>query len=125
MNRTDRVPGAPASDPAVMLNIVLLAYSRGIVSSRSLERLCRENVLLMAISGDSAPRFTTIAAFVQELDDEAAAIFTQALLTCDRQGLIGRSDADGAVSIDPIQLIASICERRRRARADRLFAHPR
>ena len=73
-------------DPAVMLKIVLLAYSRGVVSSRAIERLCRENVLFMAISGDSAPRFTTIAAFVRELGEDAAAIFTQVLLTCDRLG---------------------------------------
>src|SRR5215207_2653961 len=52
--------GAPAYDPAVMLKIVLLAYSRGLVTSRSIERACRENVLFMAISGDSAPQFTTI-----------------------------------------------------------------
>ena len=59
--------GAPAYDPAVMLKIVLLAYSRGIVASRAIERLCRENVLFMAISGDSAPQFTTIASFIREL----------------------------------------------------------
>ena len=47
--------GAPGYDPAVMLKIVLLAYSRGVISSRRIERLCRENVLFMAISGDSAP----------------------------------------------------------------------
>src|SRR5688572_25159863 len=82
--------GAPAYDPAVMLKIVLLAYSRGVISSRSIERLCRENVLFMAISGDSAPQFTTIAKFVRELGDEALAIFTQVLLICNRQGLIGR-----------------------------------
>ena len=82
--------GAPAYNPAVMLKIVLLAYSRGIISSRSIERLCRENVLFMAISGDSAPQFTTIAKFVRELGDEACAIFTQVLVICDRQGLIGR-----------------------------------
>ena len=51
--------GAPAYDPAVLLKIVLLAYSRGVVSSRAIERLCREKVLFMAISGDSAPQFTT------------------------------------------------------------------
>jgi transposase len=82
--------GAPAYDPAVMLKIVLLAYSRGVVSSRAIERLCRENVLFMAISGDSAPQFTTIAKFIRELAGEVSAIFTQVLLTCDRQGLIGR-----------------------------------
>lgn len=82
--------GAPAYDPAVMLKIVLLAYSRGIISSRAIERLCRENVLFMAISGDSSPQFTTVAKFVRELAGEVSAIFTQVLLVCDRQGLIGR-----------------------------------
>ena len=30
--------GAPAYDPAVLLKIVLLAYSRGLISSRAIER---------------------------------------------------------------------------------------
>src|ERR1039458_1352600 len=77
--------GAPAYDPAVMLKIVLLAYSRGVISSRQIERLCRENVLFMAISGDSVPQFSTIATFVRELGEEVSAIFTRVLLTCDRQ----------------------------------------
>ena len=45
--------GAPAYDPAVLLKIILLAYSRGIVSSRRIEAACRENVLFMAMSGNS------------------------------------------------------------------------
>lgn len=82
--------GAPAYDPAVMLKIVLLAYSRGMISSRAIERACAENVLFMAISGDTQPAYTTIAAFVRGLSDEIAAIFTEVILVCDRQGLIGR-----------------------------------
>jgi len=39
--------GAPAYDPAVLLKIVLFAYSRGITSSREIERACRENVVFM------------------------------------------------------------------------------
>jgi len=82
--------GAPAYNPAVMLKIVLLAYSRGMISSRAIERACRENVLFIALSGDSAPQFTTIAKFVRELADDIVALFQQVLLTCDAQGLIGR-----------------------------------
>ena len=44
----------------------------------------------MAVSGDSAPHFTTLAAFVAGLGNELKAIFTQVLMICDRQGLIGR-----------------------------------
>jgi transposase len=100
--------GAPAYDPAVMLKIVLLAYSRGVISSRAIERLCREKVLFMAISGDSVPRFTTIAAFVRELGEEAGRIFTQVLLTCDRLGLIGRQ----MFAIDGVKLPSNADKRR-------------
>jgi transposase len=82
--------GAPAYDPAVLLKIILLAYSRGIVSSRRIEAACRENVLFMAGSGDSQPNFTTIADFVSGLGDLTAKLFAQVLTLCDRQGLIGR-----------------------------------
>jgi transposase len=32
--------GAPAYDPAILLKIILYAYSRGVVSSSQIERLC-------------------------------------------------------------------------------------
>ncbi|ERI50780.1 hypothetical protein N878_07905 [Pseudomonas sp. EGD-AK9] len=55
------IEGAPTSDPAVLLKITLLAYSRGIISSSSqAEAPCRKHVPLMAISGDSRPYFTTL-----------------------------------------------------------------
>ena len=56
--------GRPAYDPAILLKIVLLAYSRGVTSSRKIEALCRENVVFMAISADNRPHFTTIAEFI-------------------------------------------------------------
>lgn len=37
--------GAPTYDPRILLKIVLMAYSRGIVSSRRIERLCRADDL--------------------------------------------------------------------------------
>ncbi len=82
--------GAPAFDPAVLLKIVLLGYSRGLISSRSIATACRTNVLFMAVSGDSAPHFTTVAHFISSLGNEAQALFTEVLLVCDRQGLIER-----------------------------------
>ncbi len=84
------VVGASAYDPRVMLKIVLLAYSRGMISSREIESACRKNVLFMAMSGDSAPQFTTIARFVRDLKEDIAGVFTQVLMTCDAQGLIGK-----------------------------------
>lgn len=82
--------GCPAYDPAVLLKIVLLAYSRGITSSRRIEALCRENVLFMALSADSRPHFTTIAEFISASPEEIAKLFHQILLICDKMGLIGK-----------------------------------
>jgi transposase len=82
--------GASAYDPRVMLKIVLLAYSRGIISSRKIEQACEHNVLFMAISVDARPCYTHIARFVRELGPQIGALFAQVLMTCDRLGLIGR-----------------------------------
>src|SRR6476620_826683 len=82
--------GASAYDPRVMLKIVLLAYSRGLLTSRRIAQACEQNVLFMAVSGDSQPSYTHIAKFVRELGDQIQPLFTQVLVTCDRQGLIGR-----------------------------------
>jgi transposase len=41
--------GAQAHAPARLLKAVLLGYSQGLVSSRAIERACRDNVLFTAI----------------------------------------------------------------------------
>ena len=82
--------GRPAYDPALLLKIVLLAYSRGITGSRRIDALCRENVLFMALSADSRPHFTTIAEFISGSSTEIAKLFKQVLLICDEMGLIGK-----------------------------------
>ena len=84
------VTGASAYHPGVLLKIVLLGYARGLVSSRDIERACRENVVFMALSGDAQPHFTTIAAFVARLPDEITSVFRNVLLVCDEQGLVGK-----------------------------------
>lgn len=87
--------GAPAYNPAILLKIMLYAYSlyaysRGIVSSREIARCWRENVIFLALSADSAPHFTTIADFVSSLGEEITVLFRNVLLVCDELGLIGR-----------------------------------
>jgi transposase len=100
--------GASAYDPRVMLKIVLLAYSRGLVSSRRIEQACRHSVLFMALSGDSQPSYTHIAKFVRELGEQIGPLFTQVLLTCDAQGLIGRN----MFAIDGVKLPSNASKER-------------
>ena len=82
--------GRPAYDPAILLKIVFLAYSRGITSSRKIAAMCEQNVVFMAMSADSRPHFTTIAEFVSSCHEEIGKLFRQVVLICDELGLIGR-----------------------------------
>ena len=82
--------GAPAIHPSILLKIVLFGYSRGLVSSRRIARACEENVVFMALSGDTRPHFTTIATFIRDLGDEVVRVFTDVLTVCYAEGLIGK-----------------------------------
>ena len=79
----------PAIAPAILLRIVLFAYSKGITSSRQMQWCCATNIIFKALSCDSEPHFTTIARFVSDHRDEVAALFEQIVLVCDEQGLLG------------------------------------
>lgn len=81
--------GRPAYDPAILLKIILFAYSKGITSSREIQWCCETNIIFKALSCDSVPHFTTIASFVSGYVDEIEQLFTQIVLICDEQGLIG------------------------------------
>lgn len=83
--------GAPAYDPAILLKIILFAYSRGIVSSRKIARACEENIIFMALSADSRPHYTTISDFITLNGDEIAHLFIEVLMICDELDLIGRN----------------------------------
>jgi len=52
--------GAPAYPPGLLLKVVLFAYARGMVSSRQIERACREQVTFIALSGDSYALMSTL-----------------------------------------------------------------
>ncbi|WP_316365261.1 IS1182 family transposase [Candidatus Thiodiazotropha sp. CDECU1] len=82
--------GRPAYDPKLLLKIIILAYSKGITSSRQIERLCRENIVFMALSADLQPDHSTVADFISRAPDTIADLFGQVVLVCDRLGLIGK-----------------------------------
>lgn len=80
--------GRKAINPKILLKVVLLGYSRGLISSRSIERACQENVIFMALACCDTPDHSTIAAFVSSLNDEIKVIFSQVLLICDEEDLL-------------------------------------
>jgi transposase len=85
------VTGATAYDPRTLTKIVLLGYSRGLISSRKIERACVQNTVFMAIGGGAQPSYGQIAKFVRLVAPDLAPLFGQVLQTCDRLGLIGKA----------------------------------
>lgn len=106
--------GSAAYPPAMLLKVVLFAYSQGILSSRAIERACRDHVTFMALSGDSAPHFTTIAAFVSGREKDIAQVFAAVLSICLNQGLIGRE----MFAIDGVKLPSNAAKACSGTRAD-------
>src|SRR6266511_4129191 len=81
--------GCSAYDPKILLKVVLLAYSRGILSSRKIEQACRENITFMALACGMVPDHSTVAAFISSMKDEIQSIFSDILLICAEQDLLG------------------------------------
>ena len=81
--------GRSAYDPKILLKVVLLAYARGLISSRQIERACCENVTFMALSGNQRPDHSTIATFVSSMKDQILPLFCDILLVCEQENLLG------------------------------------
>jgi transposase len=81
--------GCRAYDPKILLKVVLLAYSRGLISSRQIERACCENVTFVAMSCNQRPDHSTIATFVSSMKDQIKPLFRDVLLVCEQEGLLG------------------------------------
>jgi len=81
--------GRLAYDPKILLKVVLFGYSRGLISSRQIERACKENVTFMALTCGAQPDHSTIAGFVSSMKEEIKVMFRDVLLVCEEEGLLG------------------------------------
>jgi len=86
---TNDETGRWAYDPKILLKVVLFAYSRGLISSRKIERACWGNVTFMALSCCQHPDHSTIAAFVSSMKDEILPLLREVLLVCEQENLLG------------------------------------
>lgn len=81
--------GRSAYDPKILLKVILLAYSRGLISSRKIEQACRENIIFMALACGQYPDHSTIAGFVSSMKGQILPLFRDVLLVCEEQKLLG------------------------------------
>jgi len=80
--------GAAAYSPRILLKVILYCYSKGIISSRRIEKACIDNIIVKALAGDNEPDHDTIATFVSTNSEAVKDLFTQILLKCSKLKLI-------------------------------------
>ena len=87
----------PPYDPAMVVAVLLYAYSRGIRSSRVIERACEEDVAFRVLAAQQRPDHATIARFLERHQDAIAGLFGEVLTLCSRSGLakVGVIAVDG------------------------------
>src|SRR3954465_3311405 len=80
--------GQPPFAPAMLLTVLIYAYSHGVRSSRVIERLCRRDAGYRFIVGEEVPDHTVIARFRQRHVGQMKGVFLQVLDLCREAGLI-------------------------------------
>ncbi len=95
--------GRAAYEPAMMVALLVYAYSTNVYSSRGIERHCRQDIAYRVITANRVPDHATIARFVRRHQAPLGALFTSVLKLCDKAGLV----ASGAVAIDGTKMPAN------------------
>jgi transposase len=95
--------GYPPYHPAMMVALLLYAYSRGVYSSRRIARACEERLDFQAVTALNRPDFRTVSEFRRRHLAALADLFAQVLALCRRAGLVGF----GHVALDGTKLRAN------------------
>ena len=80
--------GQAAYLPEMMVRLLLYGYCVGVYSSRKIELRTYEDVAFRFLSADEHPDHDTIANFRKRHLEALAGLFTQALLLCEKAGLV-------------------------------------
>ena len=89
--------GMAAYDPRMMVRVLIYGYSRGVASSRRIERATYEDVAFRYLAADQHPDHDTIATFRKEQLGNLSQLFVEVLGLCHRAGLVklGQVALDG------------------------------
>jgi len=90
--------GQAAYLPEMMVRLLLYGYCVGVYSSRKIELRTYEDVAFRFLSADQHPDHDTIANFRKRHLEALAGLFKQALLLCEKAGLVklGHVAIDGS-----------------------------
>jgi transposase len=95
--------GYPPFHPAMMVALLLYAYTQGVFSSRKIAKACIERMDFAAVTGFQKPDFRTISLFRKRHLTALGALFQQVLVLCRQAGLV----ALGHVALDGTKVKAN------------------
>ena len=95
--------GRPAYQPSMMVALLLYRWSRGIRSSRAIERACVEDVACRVIAAQQRPDHATIARFIERHEHALGDLFGEVLALCADAGLA----TVGVIAIDGTKVSAN------------------
>ena len=104
--------GAPAYHPAMMLKVIIYAYSLGIYSSRRIAQGLKTDTAFMFLSGLQAPDFRTICLFRSQHASILPDLFVEVVRLCASLGMVGL----GHIAFDGTKLKANAALRQSRDR---------
>jgi len=84
----DEERGYPPFHPAMMVALLLYAYTQGVFSSRKIAKACIERMDFAAVTGFQKPDFRTIGLFRRRHLEALAGLFQQVLVLCRQAGLV-------------------------------------
>lgn len=84
----DELRGGPPYHPAMMVKILLYAYSQGVYASRRIARRLHEDVGFRVLAAGNAPDFRTISDFRKRHLDALRDLFNQVLTLAMKAGLV-------------------------------------
>jgi transposase len=95
--------GQPPYHPAMMVALLLYAYTQGVYASRRIAKACEERLDVMAVTGMQRPDFRTISDFRKRHLAALSELFVQVLRLCRQVGLVNL----GHVALDGTKLQAN------------------
>lgn len=95
--------GRPSYHPRMMIKILLFSYTRGIRSSRKIQRNLRENLAYKYLAADQDVDFRTICDFRTHRLEDIEDIFVQIVTLCKEIGLV----KVGNISLDGMKIQAN------------------
>jgi transposase len=95
--------GRAAYEPSMMIALLLYCWSRGVRSSRAIERACVEDVACRVIAAHQQPDHATIARFIERHERALAELFGEVLALCADAGLA----TVGVIAIDGTKVHAN------------------